>query len=80
MSKCAKCGLEAKEGDLTLSGVCPGVDVLACRDRQVAAQSALLKSVTGKLEQARALIEDDASPEEAAVARDLLDSALKELS
>ena len=91
MTTCARCGLPkgtmlqavggqaCSDGDMSALGD-DGESTIACRDRQIAAQAALLRSVTGKLEDARALIEDDASPDEAALARQLLDSVLEVLS
>jgi hypothetical protein len=54
-STCARCGLEADAADLTPFGVCagPAVAQFMCRDRELLALRSLLRSVTGKLENAR---------------------------
>lgn len=55
MSTCARCGAD----DCLARGTAETTaeDVIACRDRQIAAQAALLRSVTGKLEEAGGAIE-----------------------
>lgn len=52
---CARCG--ASDCGVFLTDVKStkgfnALDIIACRDRQIAAQAALLRSVTGKLEEA----------------------------
>lgn len=52
---------------------------LACRDRQIAAQAALLRSVTGKLEELHTiLLDDEYGPKSTPVM--LIDSVLEVLS
>ena len=78
MSTCARCGHEE-----CYSGThddAPDEEKLGCRDRQIAAQAALLRSVTGKLEEAAELLQDIANPAAAISARNLIDSVLEVLS
>ena len=88
MSTCAGCGLpkydwrKAAQGDLTPSPTCDAAEgmvdgaLVACRDRQIAAQAALLRSVTTKLE----LLEPPGDLRYAAAARELVVGVLEVLS
>ena len=64
MSTCARCGLpEAEEWPHDDDKVCfraHGYEVhtIECLERQIAAQAALLRSVTGKLEEAASMLSD----------------------
>jgi len=53
--------------------------IIGCRDRQIAAQAALLRSVTGKLEEAAELLQTEHS-DGAMSAAALIDSVLEVLS
>ena len=92
MSTCAGCGLpkydwrKAAQGDLTPSPTCDAAEgmvdgaLVACRDRQIAAQAALLRSVTTKLEEAAELLEPPGDLRYAAAARELVVGVLEVLS
>lgn len=65
MSTCARCGLERGGNWLTQCAAEEPEDealkrqaVIACRDRQIAAQAALLRSVTRELEEAAEYLAD----------------------
>lgn len=66
MSTCARCGLpryDWRSPNVTPAPTCSAhedthdIHLLACRDRQLSNQSALLRSVTAKLEEAADLLE-----------------------
>ena len=80
MSTCARCGLSADAGDLTVSGVCPGgaAEQLECARRELANLRSLLRSVTGKLEDALEELGQDEHPN--VRASRLIDSALEAIS
>ena len=78
MSTCSRCGLEQDAEELTLSGTCalPPERIAACRERELANLRSLLRSVTGKLEEALGLIQEE-FPSQAAAA---IESVLEVLS
>lgn len=82
VANCVRCGLEQTVGELTGKGECalPTERRMACRDRQIAAQAALLRSVTGKLEDTHDFLAPGASPAEVATARHLVAQILEVLS
>lgn len=71
MSRCARCGLPEASVSCGLENTCQAVSaskvdsnhfgfyIIACRDRQIANQASLLRSVTIKLEKAHQLCADD---------------------
>lgn len=89
MSQCARCGLKAKyyggpeyceayDDDGDLSSNEPAI--IACRDREIANLRSLLRSVTGKLEEALEHLSDAESSVEVAKAELAITSALEALS
>jgi hypothetical protein len=80
MSACARCGSD----DCSAGPPAPGLastamHIIECRDRQIAAQAALLRSVTGKLEEAHDMI-DGVPGSDSEHAKKLIASVLEALS
>jgi len=87
MSTCARCGLQLGMESVNCGDWDGGEDFhiserlrltnrVDCRDRQIAAQAALLRSVTGKLEKASQYCEDGM----ALTAKAQIDAVLEALS
>ncbi len=83
MSTCARCGL-SKDGRLgsCSAGLGSAIGDLTCRDHELANLRSLLRSVTGKLEEAATRL-TNVTPEAAtqvAIALGLIDAVLETLS
>ena len=85
MSACARCGapvgIDSAACSASAADATP-LEKLRCRDRQIAAQASLLRSVTGKLEEAATMLAEakhaeDIDTEGLAA---LIDSVLEALS
>lgn len=81
---CARCGLrpatESGTGDACFGRLGSDSGDLKCRDRELANLRSLLRSVTGKLEEALEALEAQAQTESALRAYGLIDSVLEVLS
>jgi hypothetical protein len=86
VSTCARCGLEKCDRHVReQQGLEPSAFLsLPCRDRELAALRSLLRSVTGKLEEAREVMGEDGRAFLALAEKDriagLIDSVLEVLS
>lgn len=84
MTRCSRCGLEL--GEWTDSTKCSAHEednssgVIDCRNRELANLRSLLRSVTGKLEEAGEALSPPDDPAGAITARQLIDEVLEALS